>query len=622
MRKFSSHNLLKRVVFFLLCGVSVASFAQDTLRIGIIRYKTPELVQETFLPLFDKVATQFGKVVSLDLVDEEELGYLLMNHRYDIGIFPPFPYLRSKADFPELEVFGSHLIEGESQFTGAILTQASSPISTLEELAGKHMVFVKPTSTSGFLFPKGILQEHQIDLEAGDVNFEFSGGHDLSLYALTEGKTDAIAIDKQVVSDMDSLMDQVKTLFTYHIPYHAYVFSPKLNVKEKEKLQQIMFGAHKNPQARKLFQNNLGITQWVPQSDAYYNPLRRYLRFARIKPTLKIRIQVKDQATASLQKKGDLIDLVYDNIANDLRETHRFLVTDITHQNHFHDLRLVVSMIDKKYHIQAYLDEKRIEYFTEVSQLELIEEVPKGITQALLKSFPIQCELLNRGEEWFITYGTDDGVDTKSYVFDLVKENGMKISLGPKTLERMDLLNTFFFPNESFEKGDKIRIVYAGEEWQTSLNSSMPEEAESSVSFWDDKDNQWGVIGLVVTLIGVIVGSFFTKRKKKRFRNMLYESNKLLLEYIRGRYRLDNEILAHKDKINQFLEKGYISENQYLILRNRIEDIHKLIHQIMNNPEELERSIREEVEQIIEDGEITEKEYSRLVSIVQQKNRE
>ena len=602
-------------------GGSIVSLGQDTLRVGIIRYKTPEQVRETYEPLFERVASQLERVVSLDLVDEEELGYFLMNQQYDIGIFPPFPYLRSKEDFPELEVFGSHLIEGDSQFTGAILTQVSSPTTSLEELAGKHMTFVKPTSTSGFLFPKGILQEHDIDLEMGDISYEFSGGHDLSLYALTEGKTDAIAIDKQVVAEMDSLMEQVKALFTYHIPYHAYVFSPNLNSKTRTEIKNMMFEAHKNPQTRKLFQNILGITQWIPQNEAYYNPLRRYLRFARVKPSIKTRIQVKDQATASLQSKGDLIDLMYDNIANDLKETHRFLVTDITHQNHFHDLRLVISMIDDKYHCQTYLDDKRIEYFTEVSQIELIEEVPKGITQALLEEFPIQSELLNRGEEWFITYGTDDGINPDSYSFGLQKGNGKRTPLGEKSLLRMETLNTFFHPTGSFEQGDKIIVTYEGKEFQTSLNSSMPKEVEGS-SFWDDKDNQWGVIGLVVTLIGVIVGSFFSNRKKKRFRNMLYASNKLLLEYIQGRYRLDNEILAHKDKINQFLEKGYISENQYLILRNRIEDIHGLINQIMDHPEELEKSIREEVEQIIEDGEITEKEYSRLVSIVQQKKRE
>ncbi len=103
---------------------------------------------------------------------------------------------------------------------------------------------------------------------------------------------------------------------------------------------------------------------------------------------------------------------------------------------------------------------------------------------------------------------------------------------------------------------------------------------------------------------------------------MLYESNRLLLEYIQGRYKLDNEIIAHKDKINQFLEKGYISENQYLILRNRVEDIHNLINQIMNHPEELEEPLRREVEDIIDDGVITEKEYSRLVALVQQIKRD
>jgi len=99
---------------------------------------------------------------------------------------------------------------------------------------------------------------------------------------------------------------------------------------------------------------------------------------------------------------------------------------------------------------------------------------------------------------------------------------------------------------------------------------------------------------------------------------MLYESNQLLLEYIRGHYKLDNEVIAHKEKINQFLEKGHITENQYLILKHRIEDIHNIIQQILKEPESLDKNLRNEVKDIIEDGVLTEKEYSRLVALVQQ----
>ncbi len=605
------------LLLFLPFGYPGNSFAQDTLHIGIIRFKTPELVLQTYEPLFEKVAKELDRVVSLKLVDETDLGYTLNEGMFDIGIFPPFAYLRSKEDFPDLAVFGSHLIGGSDQFDGAIMTLQTAPIQKILDLRGKRMMFVKPSSTSGFLFPKGVLKEHQIDIEAGDLSFEFSGGHDLSLMALLNHKVDAIAVDKRAVSEMDSLIEQVKVIFPYSIPYHAYVFSPKLDQEIRNQIKTSIFQAHKNPLLKGLFPNSLGISQWSPQNDSYYNPLRRFLRFVRVKPTLKLTIEVKNQASEAFKSKGDLLDLLRDNLANELRETHRFLVTNITHQNHYHSLDLDISLIDEAYHCQIYLDDKRIEYFTDISLDQFVDEVPMGITKAVLDEFVIESEILHTGEEWFITFGTNDGLTTEDYQFTLVKSDETTQALHAEHILSIDPLNTYLSPSLPLGEGDKLIIGYRGTEFENSLHSNMPGEIEPEESFWQNKDNQWGVIGLVVTLIGVIIGSFFSTRKKKRFRTMLYESNKLLLEYIQGRYKLDNEIIAHKDKINQFLEKGYISENQYLILRNRVDDIHHLINQIMNHPEDLELSLRKEVEDIIQDGVITEKEYSRLVAMVQ-----
>lgn len=608
--------------FFLHFACPPSSAAQDTLRVGIIRHKTPNLLIRTYSPLFTKVAEHVEKVVKIQLVEESDLGFMLNDSQFDIGLFPPFPYMQAKQDFPALEVFGSHLIEGSDHFQGAILVHISSPIKRLEDLRGKQMMFVKPTSTSGFLFPKGVLKEHQIDIEAGDLSFQFSGGHDLSLHSLLKKQVDAIAVDQHELMDMDSLLKELSPIFTYSIPYHAYVFAPNYPPEEREQIKEFMFQAHRNPKSKEVFENPLEISQWVLQNDTYYNPLRRLLQFVRVKPTVKLNIDVKDRARDAFKMKGDFLDLLYDNIANEIRETQRFFVTDITNQNHFHVLELVISLIDEKYHCQIYLDDKRIEYFDDVSLSQFLDEIPLGITQAILDEFVIESEILGVREDWHITYGTNDGLALEEYEFSLLKPGAEVLPLDADDIVRIDPLNTYLDPSLPIEEGDSLVIRYKGTSFQNSLHSSMPQGTSYEEGFWDNKDNQWGVIGLIVTLIGVMLGAFLSKRKKKRFRTMLYESNRLLLEYIQGRYKLDNEIIAHKDKINQFLEKGYISENQYLILRNRVEDIHNLIHQIMNHPEELEEPLRREVEGIIDDGVITEKEYSRLVALVQQIKRD
>jgi len=609
------------VLIFLCCWGMEKAMAQegDTLRVGIIPYKTPQQIIETYTPLFEYVGRQIDRPMKVSLVNEDDLGYLLANKSFDLGVFTPFPYLRAKADFPSLEVFASHIVEGEDHLSGAILASKNGPIKEISDLRGRNMQFVKPTSTSGFLYPKGILAEYDLDLENGDITYQFSGGHDLSLQSLERNETDAIAIDIHGLPEEAPSVDNFLRLYSYTIPYHAYVFSPTIPSSLKQQILQVMLSADKDPDIRVALHNELGIEKWVARNDNYYNPLRRYLQFTRIKPAIRPRIDTKASARASFAKTGDMLDVLMDNIINELKESDRFLVTTIDNQNNFHELRLDVSMIQNVYQCQIYLDNTRIEYFTNIDLDNLQREIPKAITQAVLSEFTIETEMLRKDSIWFITYGTEDGINIADYEFVLLNEDGSEAVLRKDQMLSMDERHTYFKDTKGLTPEQKIEIRYHGKEFKTNLTSSMPEKETNKLDrFWDDKDNQWGIIGLVVTLIGVIIGGYFTRKKQKLFRNMLYESNQLLLEYIRGHYKLDNEVIAHKEKINQFLEKGHITENQYLILKHRIEDIHNIIQQILKEPESLDKNLRNEVKDIIEDGVLTEKEYSRLVALVQQ----
>ncbi len=614
-------SILVFIEGILLGGIhEVEAQSLDTLNVGIIPFKTHEQVLESYQPLFEYIGEQIEVPVKIELVNEGDLGYLLAKRRFDIGIFTPFPYLRAKQDFPELEIFASHIINGKDHYTGAFVTTNDSKIVKIGDLKGRRVMFVKPTSTSGFLYPKGILEEYNIDLEEEDIAYDFSGGHDQSLLSLEQGLVDAIAIDLNSLTSKSPSIDSFRVLHTYSVPYHAYVFSPDVVGALKSNILETMLSANKDPEIRPAFKNELGIEKWVGRNDDYYNSMRRYLQFTRIKPAIRPRIDTKPSARASFAKTGDLLDVLMDNIINELRESERFIVTTVNNQNNFHELKLDVSMIQDIYQCQIYLDNNRIEYFTDVDLPNLQKEIPKGITQAVLTEFTIETELLKNDTSWFITYGRDDGIDEVDYQFVLSEEDGSNHIIPNDEIIRLEERNTYFKENDRMYPQQTISVQYAGKAFKTNLTSSMPENNDLVFkNFWDDKDNQWGIIGLVVTLVGVIIGWYFTRKKQKRFRNMLFESNQLLLQYIKGHYKLDNEVIAHKEKINQFLEKGYITENQYLILKHRIEDIHNIIQQILGDPEGLDSSIINEVKEIINDGVLTEKEYSRLVALVQQR---
>lgn len=599
------------------------NMAQDTFKVGLIKYKSEEDFVATYEPFVEYIAKELGRIPQYEIVHEEELGYRLANNEFDMGVFTPFPYLKAKLSFPELEVFGGHRVNGADFYVGAIMVLQESGIQNLEDLQGKKFLFVKESSTSGYKYPKGIFKEHNIEIDSGFFDYSFSGGHDISARSLLNKEVDGIAIDE---SGLDGLTNEermkIHRLGTYEVPYHAYLFSPALDQETSEKVREIMFNAHKVPasQNKHMFKNPLGINQWVERNDDYYNSLRRYLRIVRIKPSIMLAIKTSKSAEEALTEKGDFLKVLKDDIINELKESKRFEVVGEVgkEKRQNYNLKVDLSVIGKEYRCQAYLGETRV--LSENVNFETLQKsIPPMIVMRVLKHLPIETELLsNLHNDWFITFGADDGLNVTNYEFLITLPNGEEHHIEAGYIEEMTDLNTFFKYEDEYQKGQKVSINFVQTELKAYLQSK--DEYVEEAGFWDHLDNIWGVIGLVVAMISVAVGSFFTRRKHRRFRRMLGESNELLKEYIDGKYKLDNKVIESKQKLTKYLEKGYISENQFLILKNRLEDIHQVINVLLVNSETVPETVREQVREIIKDGVITEREYAELMKLVKNLN--
>ena len=68
--------------------------------------------------------------------------------------------------------------------------------------------------------------------------------------------------------------------------------------------------------------------------------------------------------------------------------------------------------------------------------------------------------------------------------------------------------------------------------------------------------------------------------------------------------------------IGHFLEKHYIKEIQYNVISNKIIEIQNII----NSKSVITEELKAEIEEIISDGVITEKEYHHLIHLIKQRN--
>ena len=124
------------------------------------------------------------------------------------------------------------------------LLNKDSGIKTPEDIKGKRVAFVDPSSSSGYLYPGAFLKKNGIDLEK-DIQVVYSGGHDKSLQLLLNRDVDVIAVyegaREKYQKEFEGIMEQTETLcYSDNIPYISVTvrgdMSPELREQIKEGL--------------------------------------------------------------------------------------------------------------------------------------------------------------------------------------------------------------------------------------------------------------------------------------------------------------------------------------------------------------------------------------------------
>ncbi len=601
-------------ILFFVFGLCIKLEGQK-LRIGVIPYKTDQKVLETYPPLLGYVAEKLTQELELTLVSESELGFRLDQGELDMGIFTVFPYLAAKTDFPELEVFASHTVNGKESYQGAILTLNSSEIQSITDLRDRQLGFVKPTSTSGYHLPKSIIEEY--DVSPTENQITFLGGHDKAIEALVAGDVDAIGIDLAGFSKVTHELREFRILTSYEIPYHAYVFSPKYDPQKRDRVREIMLRAGKDPAINQVFESNpLKINSWISRNESYYNSLRRYLREVRIKPHVNLTLQVGQKTQEILGQSGDILSLLRTDIEQEIKLSGRF---DLKKNDPLHTLNIEVSLfaVEDMFHYQVEVGD-HLAGKGDITLKAVKSALPKIAVQHLLEDQQIETELLQKENEWFVTYGTDDGINLGHYQFSWLTSNGEMKEI-PKDQIALSQKN-LHFEGLNANKGDKLRIIYLHAEIQDDGSEvfDTPNHNIFSAKFWrqDYWDKLGLILGVVFATISALIGRLFSKRKQRRFKTILYQTNELLKDFLEDHLKFETRVLEQKEQISRLFEDGTINENQFMILSNRIDEVSVLMDRITPHEVKLSEGQKDEIENIIVDGKITEKEFGRIMNIL------
>jgi phosphonate transport system substrate-binding protein len=173
------------------------ALAQSSLHLAL----TPSQKPTDLLVAGEAFGAALGKLVGVPIrvtvaSDYAAVVEALRNRTADLAFVHPAGYVLANREAKAM-IVAKDQWHGNTSYTSRIYVRKESGLKTLEELRGKTIAFVDPTSTSGYVYPmvmlieKGLVQNK--DPKTFFKEFVFSGSHDAGLQALLHGHVDAFA---------------------------------------------------------------------------------------------------------------------------------------------------------------------------------------------------------------------------------------------------------------------------------------------------------------------------------------------------------------------------------------------------------------------------------------------
>ncbi|WP_225744869.1 phosphate/phosphite/phosphonate ABC transporter substrate-binding protein [Marinilactibacillus sp. Marseille-P9653] len=238
------------------CGNS----ADETLMVQFVPTNNDGTMEAKSEPFAEYLSEKLDRDVEVTVAtDYSSIVEAMDAGQVDIGIMPPAAYVQARETDGAEAILTSQLgdydqetglpLEGEltNTFKGEILVRTDSDIESLEDLKGKNIITLSPTSASGYIYPIAEMREAGIDptnevtmtpvsdipselsavlSEQADAAFVFEGARnvfasffteddlfeDLRVLYLTEGDipNDAIAVQPEMDAD---LKEEIKAVF-------------------------------------------------------------------------------------------------------------------------------------------------------------------------------------------------------------------------------------------------------------------------------------------------------------------------------------------------------------------------------------------------------------------------
>ncbi|SHJ84288.1 phosphonate transport system substrate-binding protein [Anaerobranca californiensis DSM 14826] len=233
------------------------------------------LSEEIGIPVRPFTATNYVGVV-------EGLG----SGAVDFGFIPPFAYVLANSENNAQVILTALNRNGEPHYRSQFLVRKDSGIQSFEDIKGKKVAFVDPTSTSGYLFPAAHLKRLGFDLER-DITYIYAGGHDKGLQLLLNGDVDvattSVDIRVRYQNEFPTALEETKVLgYTDYIPNISVTVRGDMEEELVEKIKRALLNIAKSEEGGELLKTLFNMYGFVEAKDSDYDIIRETARLMNI----------------------------------------------------------------------------------------------------------------------------------------------------------------------------------------------------------------------------------------------------------------------------------------------------------------------------------------------------
>ncbi len=271
-----------------LLGSAFVSSA-DPLVFGTYPFNEPGIVYEGFLPLVELISRQTGRDMDLIVTrDYDELSERIQNGTVDLAWIGSANYIKTKQAVPDLRYLATYLeidASGEKiqpYYQSMVLSLKGGEIKKLEDLEGKKFAFTDLDSTSGYAYPRMLLEKK--GMEPGSFFFKvfFLGKHHKVIDALLAGSIDGGAVsDGTYYNAVKEHGDRFHILAVSDpIPLDAIIAAPHISAEFAASVRDVLVSVQADDSPCTAIKTKLGwpAAGFAALSDSFYDSIREALK--------------------------------------------------------------------------------------------------------------------------------------------------------------------------------------------------------------------------------------------------------------------------------------------------------------------------------------------------------